>query len=72
MEEYMESNNQTPQSDFSRLKKIESNHEVKQIDMNEQDIRNLFVSLLHCFNKFKFVLFIYYYSCSKLSLFKVP
>ena len=47
MEEYFESDNRNPQSDFSRLKKIESNPEVKQIDMNEQDIKNLFVSLLH-------------------------
>ena len=55
MEEYFESDNRNPQSDFSQLKKIESNHEVKQIDMNEQDIRNLFVSLLHCFTKALFM-----------------
>ena len=45
MEEYFESNNQNQQSEFPHVKEIEPNNEAKQIDMNEGEIKNLYVSL---------------------------
>ena len=45
MEEYFESNNQNQQSEFPHVKKIEPNNEAKQIDVNEGEIKNLYVSL---------------------------
>ena len=45
MEVYFESNNQNQQSELLHMKKIEPNNEDKQIDMNEGEIKNLYVSL---------------------------
>ena len=45
MEEYFESNNQNQQLEFPHVKKIEPNNEAKQIEVNEGEIKNLYVSL---------------------------
>ena len=45
MEEYIESNNQSQHSELSHVNEIKPNIVAKQIDMNEGEIKNLYVSV---------------------------
>ena len=45
MKEYLADKNPNQQSDFSHLNEIDQNHDAQNIDVNEQEIRNLYVSL---------------------------